>query len=153
MADYYERLGVSRDAVLSEIKAAYRKLAKRHHPDANPGDPQAESRFKEIVEAYETISDTARRAAYDERLLQGNPASQSSPGSGNAGPGAQRRTSGGTMGADHYDPARMREQFEQFFAMPRKEKNASEPGKEASEGKNPLDTSALFNQFFGYRKK
>lgn len=150
MADYYERLGVSRNAEASEIKAAYRKLAKRHHPDANRGDPQAEQRFKDIVEAYETLSDVERRAAYDERLQRGN---FGTPGkSGKPGPEAQRRTGGGAAAAEPFDPARMREQFEQFFAMPRKGQKDSEQGKSA-EGKNPLDTSALFNSFFGYRKK
>jgi molecular chaperone DnaJ len=63
--DYYEILGVSRTASADEIKQAYRKLAMRFHPDRNPGDPSAESRFKEVSEAYHVLSDLDRRAHYD----------------------------------------------------------------------------------------
>ncbi|MEE8278145.1 MAG: molecular chaperone DnaJ [Thermoanaerobaculia bacterium] len=63
--DYYEILGVSRDASQKEIKSAYRKLAVRHHPDRNPGDAAAEEKFKEAAEAYAVLSDAGRRARYD----------------------------------------------------------------------------------------
>lgn len=63
--DYYELLGVSRDATADEVKKAYRKLARQLHPDANPNDPEAEARFKEVSRAYESISDPERRAKYD----------------------------------------------------------------------------------------
>ncbi|MBT8198736.1 MAG: DnaJ domain-containing protein, partial [Acidimicrobiia bacterium] len=65
MKDYYEVLGVSKDADDSEIKKAFRKLARDTHPDANPDDPGAEARFKEIAEAYEVLSEPSKRAAYD----------------------------------------------------------------------------------------
>ncbi|NPV26861.1 MAG: molecular chaperone DnaJ [Firmicutes bacterium] len=64
--DYYEVLGVSRDANETEIKKAYRKLARQYHPDANPNDKQAEEKFKEINEAYEVLSDPEKRARYDQ---------------------------------------------------------------------------------------
>lgn len=64
-ADYYECLGVSRDASEAEIKKAFRQLAMKHHPDRNPGDKGAEERFKAINEAYAVLSDPDRRAQYD----------------------------------------------------------------------------------------
>ncbi|MFA6970373.1 MAG: molecular chaperone DnaJ [Gallionella sp.] len=64
--DYYEVLGVNRDAGDDEIKKAYRKLAMKHHPDRNPDNPKAEEHFKEAKEAYETLSDAQKRAAYDQ---------------------------------------------------------------------------------------
>jgi len=63
--DYYEVLGVARDADAAAIKKAYRKLAVKYHPDKNPGDKEAEERFKELGEAYEALSDPDKRAAYD----------------------------------------------------------------------------------------
>lgn len=63
--DYYEILGVSKNASESELKAAYRKLAIAYHPDKNPGDKEAEKKFKEINEAYNTLKDPQKKAAYD----------------------------------------------------------------------------------------
>lgn len=63
--DYYEVLGVSRDASDRDIKSAFRRLARELHPDVNPGDPAAEERFKEVAEAYEVLSDADQRARYD----------------------------------------------------------------------------------------
>jgi molecular chaperone DnaJ len=76
MADYYERLGVSRDATSEEIKKAYRKLALKYHPDRNEGSKEAESRFREVTEAYEVLRDSEKRSTYDrygEQGLRGSP--------------------------------------------------------------------------------
>src|SRR5262245_28108246 len=63
--DYYATLGVAREAGSEDLKKAYRKLAMQYHPDRNPGDKQAEARFKEISEAYDVLKDDQKRAAYD----------------------------------------------------------------------------------------
>ena len=65
--DYYESLGAKRNASQSEIKKVYRRLARKYHPDVNPGDPSAEERFKQIQEAYKVLSDPEKRQFYDRR--------------------------------------------------------------------------------------
>src|ERR1043165_4984763 len=64
--DYYQVLGVARDASDEEIRQSYRKLARQHHPDFNPGDKKAEEKFKEINEANEVLSDPEKRKKYDQ---------------------------------------------------------------------------------------
>lgn len=85
--DYYSILGVDRGASEKDIKAAYRKLARKHHPDVNPNDKAAEERFKEISEAYEVLSDSDKRTKYDQygqywEQVQsgGRPGGQAPPG-------------------------------------------------------------------------
>src|SRR5450631_2141810 len=64
--DYYETLGVPRKADTEEIRKAYRKLARKHHPDLNPGDKNAEERFKKVQEAYDILSEPKKRQMYDQ---------------------------------------------------------------------------------------
>ena len=64
--DYYQTLGVERDADADEIRKAYRKLARKHHPDLNPGDKSAEERFKKVQEAYDILSDPKKKQMYDQ---------------------------------------------------------------------------------------
>src|SRR5438128_6526761 len=79
--DYYEVLGVAKSASEEDIKKACRNLARQYHPDRNPGDKQAESRFKEVQDAYDVLSDKNKRAQYDRFGFAGP-----QPGAG-AGPG------------------------------------------------------------------
>jgi len=90
--DYYKALGVAKTAKPAEIKAAYRKLARKYHPDANKGDASAEERFKEISEAYSVLSDEKRRKEYDE--------ARSLFGGGFRVPTGQRPGQGGFGGFD-----------------------------------------------------
>ena len=85
--DYYEVLGVNRDAVDEEVKKAYRKLAMKFHPDRNPDNPKSEEQFKEAKEAYEILSDKQKRAAYDQYGHAGVDPSAGGPGPGGAGMG------------------------------------------------------------------
>src|SRR5215204_2716310 len=81
-ADYYETLGVDRNASATEIKRAFRGLARELHPDVNDHDPEAEEKFKEAAEAYEVLSDPERRRSYD---VHGHPGARSggfAPGGG-----------------------------------------------------------------------
>ena len=100
--DYYATLGVSRSASPKEIRSAYRKLAAKHHPDRNPGDPSAEEKFKEVGEAYAVLNDDEKRKIYDQ---YGAEAARSSfsPGAGGAGGFTGGFTGSGTQGADFSD--------------------------------------------------
>src|SRR5580700_2255189 len=64
--DYYELLGVPRKAAQKEIRQAYRKLARKYHPDLNPGDKSSEEKFKQVQEAYDVLSDAKKRQMYDQ---------------------------------------------------------------------------------------
>src|SRR5438309_10115266 len=64
--DYYEVLGVPKAASADDIKKAYRRLARKHHPDTNRGDPSAEAKFKEVQEAYDVLADDKKRSSYDQ---------------------------------------------------------------------------------------
>lgn len=92
--DYYKTLGVDRDADADALKRAYRKLAMQHHPDRNPGDAEAERRFKEVSEAYEVLKDDQQRAAYDRF---GHAAFEG------GGPGGRPGAGGGPFGAGFAD--------------------------------------------------
>jgi molecular chaperone DnaJ len=81
--DYYEVLGLDRKSALPEIKKAYRKLARKYHPDLNPGDKSSEAKFKEIQEAYAVLSDPKKKAQYDQHGFAGD----RPPGGPSGGPG------------------------------------------------------------------
>src|SRR5215472_14610047 len=83
--DYYEVLGVSRSAKDDEIRKVYRKLARKYHPDLNPGDKASEERFKKVQEAYDILSDAKKRQVYDQYGFYSDNIPPGGPGAG-AGP-------------------------------------------------------------------
>src|SRR5689334_4324179 len=95
--DYYKILGVPETATAKEIKSAYRKLSRTLHPDANPDDPSAEERFKEISAAYDVVGDEAKRKEYDEVRKLG-PMAGGFPGGGGPGDGGFRFDAGDGLG-------------------------------------------------------
>jgi DnaJ-class molecular chaperone len=108
MRDYYDILGVKRDASEEAIKKAYRKLARQYHPDRNPGDKQAEAHFKEVQDAYDVLSDKTKRANYDRF-------GTAEPGAGvRGGPGGTTFHWGGP-GGQQVDPGQAEEILRQFF--------------------------------------
>ncbi len=100
--DYYAVLGVSSTAAADDIKKQYRRLAKKYHPDANPNDPKATERFKEISEAYQVIGDEEKRKQYDEMRRLGAFTGYPPPGGSRQRPGSRggARTSGGPTAED-----------------------------------------------------
>lgn len=122
--EYYESLGVRRNATADEIRKAYRRLARKHHPDLNPGDKAAEDRFKKVQEAYDVLSDAKKRQVYDQYGFY-SPA-------GPAGGGAQQAWSP-HMGFGGFD-------FEDFF---------SRAGGHAAQTEAGGGFRDLFSQLFG----
>jgi curved DNA-binding protein len=114
--DYYETLGVQRGASADDIRKAYRKLARQFHPDRNPGDKQAETKFKEVQEAYDVLSDKTKRAQYDQfgHVGPGSPfgaggGPQGQPFNWGGAPG------GGPGGGASFEGADAADVFRQFF--------------------------------------
>src|SRR5438874_3532287 len=130
--DYYSTLGVAKTATEKEIKQAFRKLARKTHPDVNPGDKSAESRFKEINEAYEVLGDPAKRKKYDELGANWRAYEQAGAGQGfNPGQGGGWNVEFGGGGGSGYRTMTQEELNEMF----------------GGEGGNPC--SDFFQTFFG----
>jgi molecular chaperone DnaJ len=133
--DYYETLGVARKASADEVRKAYRKLARKHHPDLNPGDKSSEERFKNVQEAYDVLSDAKKRAMYDQ---YGFYSDSGYPGAGAGAPPGQGAQPG--MDFNGFD-------FSDYF------QGAGAPG--GPPGGRATETGGglrdIFSQFFGGR--
>lgn len=142
MKNFYEILGVSSSADEKEIKSAYRKLAKKYHPDMNRDNKEAEEKFKDVVEAYETLGDSEKREKYDQLL--------SNPGGKTQGKEQGKKKGSSTGGAEFssMDFENINKSFESFFGFDPKSKKVNIEGQE----KNPIDTSDIFESFFGVKK-
>lgn len=138
--DYYGTLGVSRDAKADDIRKSYRKLARKYHPDLNPGDKAAEDRFKKVQEAYDVLSDAKKRQVYDQYGFYSDNIPPGGPGAGAGehGPGMGfggfdfsdfvNRSGAGHAGGG-VGGAGFRDIFSQFFGGGRGEHPASVPEK------------------------
>ena len=120
--DYYDCLGVAKNAEEKQIKSAYRKLAKKYHPDTNPGDKQAEQRFKEVTEAYNVLSDKEKRKLYDRYGMAAFDGSMGDPTAGDPFGGADGAGSysggfgnGGQYREYHYSSGNMDDIFGDIF--------------------------------------
>ncbi len=134
--DYYDTLGVARKASAEDIRKAYRKLARKHHPDLNPGDKSSEDRFKNVQEAYDVLSDPKKRQMYDQF---GFYSESGFAGAGPGGPGAQGPRPGPDFsGFDFSD------YFSGAAGGPAGPGGARRPGTEAAGGFRDI-----FSQFFG----
>jgi len=142
MGDYYSILGVRKNANKSTIKKAYRKLALEYHPDKNPGDSEAERKFKKIVKAYEVLSSKQSRKEYDEQLNQEF---------------NKRQTGGYSQKQEKYrtnfnpnDLNNVEQWFKEFFGFDPKTKEKIK--KKKKQKKDQMNTDDLFNRYFGANK-
>lgn len=134
--DYYKALGVPEQAEEEQIKQSYRKLAKKYHPDLNPDNPEAEARFKEIVEAYETLGDAEKRKAYDLKRKRTGEGRRQERGQAAKAPDA------------NIDFGSFTKDMEKYFGFSFAGENAGEREKSGGGGKkNPLDVTEMFEAF------
>ena len=133
--DYYRILGVSEQADEGQIKQAYRKLAKKYHPDLNPDNPEAEAKFKDVVEAYETLGDAEKRKKYD--LKRNKAGERRTAGSGQTAKAPDMNINMGNFTKD----------MERYFGFSFNGKDAGQPKAARTEKKNPLDVTEMFEAY------
>jgi len=138
LEDYYEVLELNNRASQVDIKKAYRRLAKKYHPDSNPGNKDAEERFKKLAEAYKVLSDEKRKVEYDRKTY----------GSGSSQPNEAKKTSAKPRGnIDPTDFANTSARFEDFFGFNPKTK-VHNLGKQNNKVK-PVKTKDAYEAIFG----
>lgn len=144
MTDWYQVLGVPRQATEEMIKKAYRRLAKTYHPDTHQGNQEYENKFRQISEAYSILSDTEKRKKYDEKLQ----ASEFVEGKERR----QESRRGEAPKAESVDFKNIYRNFEQFFGFNPDTKDIVNEDKLKPKTNNPLDASAIFEQFMGIKR-
>lgn len=152
MTNYYQLLGVEPQADAATIKNAFRKLAKKYHPDTNPGDIQAELKFKDINEAYAVLSDDAKRAKYDEEL-RGNVSSAKQTNTSSHQRTAQ--TKNPNMGrtpnmSDFYES--FRNSFDNLMGQDIEQHEEAKQKKKAAEP-DFMNVNQQFANFFGFKPR
>jgi curved DNA-binding protein len=140
MKNYYQVLGVGQDVDPEGLKKVFRKLARKYHPDVNPGNKEAEARFKIINEAYNTLSDPSLKMAYDAKL-EGN--------IDRTRPMASAATSRSSYQPLNFE--NVNRNFESFFGF--NPKTGEITGLKREKRKNSTDTTAVFEKFFQDKRK
>lgn len=144
MDNLYSELGVTQNATEAEIKRAFRALSKKYHPDVNPGDREAEERFRKASEAYSILQDPQKRKEYDKKLE----AREREVYRKNAGKGAPAHQ--GPSGIRFGD---MERQFARFFGFQPSQTGAEEEiHKEGKTKANPIDMTEMFEKYMGIPK-
>lgn len=133
--DYYRILGISEQADEEQIKQAYRKLAKKYHPDLNPNNPEAEAKFKDVVEAYETLGDAEKRKKYD--LKRNKAGERNANGSRQTAKTPDMNINMGNFTKD----------MERYFGFSFNGKDAGQAKGAEAKKKNPLDVTEMFEAY------
>ncbi|MGG4444059.1 J domain-containing protein [Brevibacillus fortis] len=149
MKNYYEILGLTKQASTNDIKKAYRQLAKQHHPDVNAGSSESERIFKEITEAYQTLQDPALREAYDARYEAFQQKKQQTGHTSGKKQGQSKQQQAQSVPGVNFED--LGSTFERFFGFNPKTGEMNDSMKSGK--KNPLDTTDMFEQFFRMKKK
>ena len=143
--DLYKVLGVSADADAAQIKKSYRDLAKKYHPDLNPGNKAAEELFKEINKAFDIIGDEKKRKEYDFERTHNNTDTTSSTNQNN-------KKQNSYVPRPDINFAKAGVNFEQFFGFdPKSGEITNEDKLKSNKNKDPINTSDIFSRFMGFK--
>lgn len=154
--NYYEILGVDRDVTPKDLKKAYKKLAKKWHPDLNRDDPKtAEQKMRDINVAYDTLSDEVKRIDYNKKLDSESKNQGQKKSAHETAPPKTKRTS--TSNSGKVDFGNIHSSFESFFGFNPKNHEVTNADKlntfsKDKRKKNPLDTTDFFEKFMGFKK-
>lgn len=150
MKDYYKILGVSENSNNDELKKAFRKLAKKYHPDRNKDDEGAKLKFQEVNEAYGVLSDEKSRKEYDEKRAAFNNEKENKS-SRNATQSSRKKEQKSNTRSKEDAMEDLNNYFSNFFGFDPKSNNMNKD--KLKKQKNPIDTSNMFESFFKVKKK